>query len=50
MTLEEWRPGAGPRKAFCRAATQATCDYELGKLLCRSLGWEQVTDYKWQEP
>ena len=42
--------GERPGKAFCRVATQATCDYELGKLLCRSLGWEQVTDYKWQEP
>ena len=42
--------GERPGKAFCRVATQATCNYELGELLCRSLGWEQVTDYKWQEP
>ncbi len=43
--------GERPGKGFCFVKEASyNCDRELGKLLCRSLGWTQSSENNWQEP
>ena len=43
--------GKRPGKAFCFVKQESyNCIRELGRQLCRSLGWPQGSDNSWQEP
>ena len=43
--------GKRPGKAFCFVKQESyNCNRELGRQLCRSLGWPQGSDNSWQEP
>ena len=42
--------GERPGKAFCHVRINAGCDEDLGRQLCRSLGWTQRNSYTWDEP
>ena len=42
--------GERPGKAFCHVRINSGCDEELGRQLCRSLGWPQRNSHTWDEP